>query len=90
MQRGRLAATLGPNERKLLTAEISPVDTSKSIFFVTSAGTQGGSGVFERATDVTVSNFDGNSISMYLRSIDMSSSTASMQAVADWQVIEFY
>lgn len=89
VQRGRVSGTVGDSGRVQLSATLSPVDVSRSFFIVTSAITNASNVTDRRFTDVTVSEFDGETLSMYVRNIKAASVGSSVQVVADWQVIEF-
>ena len=84
-----MSGTVGDSGRVQLSATLSPVDVSRSFFIVTSAITNASNVTDRRFTDVTVSEFDGETLSMYVRNIKADSVGSSVQVVADWQVIEF-
>lgn len=91
IQRGRASGAVSYNARVQLSVNLSPVDVSKSLIIVTSAIAESSSYAAFRISDVTVSNFDEENLTICVRSIRVDgSSTDPVKVVADWQVIEFY
>lgn len=91
VQRGRASGAVDYDARAQLSVNLSPVDASKSFIIVTSAITESSIQAAFRLSDVTVGNFDGESLTIYVRGVRVDGSgTNPVQVVADWQVIEFY